>query len=121
MSLMDPQRRLLCAAIAAGGAMSALPAWAKLNFAKEGFSWPQIFENLSDSQRALLLDPTREIQILYTQIERDASGGISLKHHAFHHAPKRWFFPASTIKLPLHCWLAKKFPVLVVISKVPSC
>ncbi len=101
MSVIDPKRRLLCAALAAGGAMSAMPAWAKLNFANNDFSWSAIFENLSDAQRELLSDSTREIQILYTQIERDSDGGIKLQHHAFHHAPKRWFFPASTIKLPL--------------------
>ncbi|MGH8109769.1 MAG: serine hydrolase [Arenimonas sp.] len=101
MSVIDPQRRLLCTAIAAGGIMSAIPTWAKLNFAKNDFSWSRIFENLSESQRGLLLDPTREIQILYTQIDRDSEGGIKLEHHAFHHAPKRWFFPASTIKLPI--------------------
>jgi len=101
MKAMDPQRRLLCAAIAAGGTMAALPAWAKLGYANNDFSWSAIFENFSDSQRALLWDKTREIQILYTQIERDDAGGVKLKHHAFHPAPKRWFFPASTIKLPL--------------------
>ena len=101
MSSIDLQRRLLCTAIAAGGAMSAMPAWAKLNFAKNDFSWSVVFENLSESQRELLLDPSREIQILYTQINRDESGEKTLHHHAFHHAPKRWFFPASTIKLPL--------------------
>ncbi len=99
--MMNPQRRLLCAAIAAGGAMSAMPTWAKLNFSKNDFSWSAILESLSESQRGLLSDTTREIQILYTQIERDAEGKIKLNHHAFHHAPKRWFFPASTIKLPL--------------------
>lgn len=101
MSMVNPRRRLMCAAIAAGGAMSAMPSWAKLNFANSDFSWSAIFDMLSDVQRELLSDSTREIQILYTQIERDSEGGIKLHHHAFHHAPRRWFFPASTIKLPL--------------------
>ena len=101
MSAIDSQRRLMCAALAAGGTLAAMPAWAKLNFAKSAFSWDGIFENLSESQRGLLSDSTREIQILYSQINRDAAGRIKLEHHAFHHAPKRWFFPASTIKLPL--------------------
>ena len=101
MSAIDSQRRLMCAALAAGGTLAAMPAWAKLNFAKSAFSWDSIFENLSESQRGLLSDSTREIQILYSQINRDAAGRIKLEHYAFHQAPKRWFFPASTIKLPL--------------------
>ena len=101
MSAIDSQRRLMCAALAAGGTLAAMPAWTKLKFAKSAFSWGSIFENLSESQRGLLSDSTREIQILYSQINRDAAGRIKLEHHAFHHAPKRWFFPASTIKLPL--------------------
>ncbi|MEO8000273.1 MAG: serine hydrolase, partial [Arenimonas sp.] len=98
---MSPRRRLMCSALAAGGAMAAMPSIAKLNFAENNFSWNPIFKNLSDVQRSLLLDPSREIQILYSQINRDSTGRIQIKHHAFHHAPKRWFFPASTIKLPL--------------------
>ena len=101
MSAIDSQRRFMCAALAAGGAVAAMPAWAKLNFAKSAFSWNSIFDGLTESQRNLLSDPAREIQILYSQIKRDAAGRVKLEHHAFHHAPKRWFFPASTIKLPL--------------------
>ncbi len=101
MSVVDSPRRLMCTALAAGGTLAAMPALAKLNFAQSTFSWNSIFENLSELQRGLLTDSTREIQILYSQINRDAAGRIKLEHHAFHHAPKRWFFPASTMKLPL--------------------
>ena len=101
MIVIDSRRRLMCSALAVGGAMAAMPSLAKLDFSKEGFSWDPVFENLDQAQRSLLLDPSREIQILYTRINRDSEGRIKLGHHAFHHAPKRWFFPASTIKLPL--------------------
>jgi hypothetical protein len=101
MNTFDLQRRTFCAGIAAGGALSVLPVWAALNFSKSAFSWGSIFENLSEAQRLLLSDPTREIQIIYTQIKRDAAGRAILEHHAFQPAPKRWFFPASTIKLPM--------------------
>jgi hypothetical protein len=101
MNKMDSQRRVFCTGLASSGILSAFPTWAKLNFAKSYFSWNSIFESLNEAQRSLLSDPSREIQILYTQIEHDASGKIKLAHHAFHHAPKRWFFPASTIKLPM--------------------
>ena len=65
MSGMDPRRRLVCSAFAAGGAITAMPSLAKLNFAKDGFSWDPIFEGMAQQQRLLLLDPSREIQILY--------------------------------------------------------
>ncbi|MEM7672108.1 MAG: serine hydrolase [Verrucomicrobiota bacterium] len=40
-------------------------------------------------------------QILYTTIERDHSGKIvNLKTHSFNIDPDRYFYPASTIKLP---------------------
>lgn len=101
MTAIDSQRRLMCAALAAGGTLAAMPAWTKLNFAKSAFAWDAVFDRLNESQRSLLSDPTREVQILYSQINRDATGRIKLEHHAFHHAPKRWFFPASTMKLPM--------------------
>ncbi len=101
MSAIDSQRRILCAGLSAAAAFTALPSFAKLNFSQTAFSWEGIFSGLNETQRNLLSDPTREIQILYSQINRDAAGKIKLHHHAFHHAPKRWFFPASTMKLPL--------------------
>ena len=101
MSAIDSQRRILCVGLSAAAAFTALPSFAKLNFSQTAFSWEGIFSGLNETQRNLLSDPTREIQILYSQINRDAAGKINLHHHAFHHAPKRWFFPASTMKLPL--------------------
>ena len=101
MSSIDTQRRSFCAALAAGGTLAAVPVLAKLNFARSDFSWNNVFVNLSEFQQKLLTDSSREIQILYTQIQRNASGKPTLTHFAFQHSPKRWFFPASTIKLPI--------------------
>lgn len=101
MMQVDSKRRVLCAALAAGTALSAFPAWSKLSFAKTGSPWTTILDGLSNSQRKLFSDAGREIQVLYSQIDRDASGKVFLTHHALGHAPKRWFFPASTIKLPV--------------------
>ncbi len=42
-----------------------------------------------------------EIQILYTQIDRDANNRPSFKSHEFHVDSTKYFYPASTIKLPL--------------------
>ncbi len=101
MSLIDKQRRFLCAALAAGGTLAALPTLANMNFAKAHLSWDKVFESLSESQRKLLSDPSREIQILYSQVHRNDAGKVQLLHYSFRNSPKRWFFPASTIKLPI--------------------
>jgi len=101
MSSMNTRRRLLCAALAAGGTLAALPGWTKVNFSNAGFSWDRVFAGLSDAQRKLLSDPSREIQIIYTQIHRDNAGKTRLVNHSYQLSPKRWFFPASTIKLPV--------------------
>ncbi len=97
----DTKRRFFCAAAASGAALTVMPAWATFNFAKAKFSWDAIFSSLSQLNRKLLSDPSREIQILYTQIHRGTAGNARLTQHAFQLAPKRWFFPASAIKLPV--------------------
>jgi hypothetical protein len=95
-------RRKVCLGMAAGALASALPSWAAANARDVTTSmWRAITESLSAEQKAVLTNPTREVQILYTQINRDAKGKPNLTHYEFQHAPKRWFFPASTIKLPM--------------------
>lgn len=46
-----------------------------------------------------------EVQILYTQINRDEKGVPSFKQFRYNVDSTRYFYPASTIKLPL-CLLA---------------
>ncbi|MDP5140342.1 MAG: hypothetical protein NWP83_07715 [Spirosomaceae bacterium] len=41
-----------------------------------------------------------EIQIIYTQIDRDAQNRPTFTTYNFNVDPKRYFYPASTIKLP---------------------
>lgn len=41
-----------------------------------------------------------EVQILYTEIERDANGSIHFIDHSFQVNAKNYFYPASTVKLP---------------------
>ena len=41
------------------------------------------------------------VQIIYTQIDRGANGIPALKNFYFNVNPDRYFYPASTIKLPL--------------------
>ncbi len=42
----------------------------------------------------------REIQIIYTQINRDKDNKPSFKQYTFHLNPNAYFYPASTVKLP---------------------
>jgi hypothetical protein len=42
-----------------------------------------------------------EIQILYTQIDRDSVNKPVFRTYAFNEDPDRYFYPASTVKLPL--------------------
>lgn len=41
------------------------------------------------------------VQILYTQVNHGANGSISLQNHSFNTDPGRYFYPASTVKLPI--------------------
>ena len=49
----------------------------------------------------ILNHPTQnEVQILYTQIDRDEKNLPHFKSFSFNLNPKRYFYPASTVKLP---------------------
>lgn len=41
------------------------------------------------------------VQIIYTQIERDAQNRPHFQHHYFHYDPQLYFNPASMVKMPL--------------------
>lgn len=43
----------------------------------------------------------RNIQIIYTQVNRGANGIAALKNHYFNVNPARYFYPASTVKFPI--------------------
>ena len=51
--------------------------------------------------RALEQRSNLRIQILYTQIDRDASNKPHFKTHAFQENSGAYFYPASTVKMPL--------------------
>ncbi len=49
----------------------------------------------------ILGHPTKnDIQIIYTQIDRNGRGEPAFTHHYFNVDPARYFYPASTVKLP---------------------
>ncbi len=46
-------------------------------------------------------NPTYELQIIYTQIDRDAQNQPRFTLHTFHVNPRQYFNPASLVKLPV--------------------
>ncbi|MDF2383917.1 serine hydrolase [Nostoc ellipsosporum NOK] len=44
---------------------------------------------------------TLEVQVIYTQINRDEKGAAHFTNHFFHVREDRYFYPASTVKLPI--------------------
>ncbi len=61
--------------------------------------YPQYFDTLLKNPRY------RNIQIIYTQIDKGANGIPGLKNYYFNENAERYFYPASTVKLPI-CLLA---------------
>ncbi len=47
-------------------------------------------------------DPQKyELQILFTQIDRDSLGGVTFTDHSFRLDDNQYFYPASTVKFPM--------------------
>ncbi len=58
-------------------------------------SYPQYFDDILKKRKE------QNIQIIYTQINRDKKGNPDLVHHYFNVEPGQYFYPASTVKLPV--------------------
>ena len=58
-------------------------------------SEPAKFRHILDNSDSL------EVQILYTQINRDANNRPTFKSFSFRLDSTHYFYPASTVKLPL--------------------
>ncbi len=56
--------------------------------------YPQYFDRILNHRMDL------NVQIIYTQINRGANGIPDLQHHYFNVNEARYFYPASTVKLP---------------------
>jgi len=76
-------------------------------FAHGQFKTDLLLENILRSDTSSVLqkmmgNPEKyRIQIIYTQIDRDASNRPSFKNYYFHVNRDFYFYPASTVKLPL--------------------
>ncbi len=57
----------------------------------------------------ILNHPTKnEVQVLYTQIDRDKNNVPHFRSYSFNLNPKRYFYPASTVKLPTAIFALEK-------------
>jgi hypothetical protein len=65
-------------------------------------SHPELFEHI-------LHHPTHnEVQVLYTQIDRDERNVPHFKSYSYRLNPNRYFYPASTVKLPTAIFALEK-------------
>ena len=73
------------------------------NFEKDQNVLTQLLNNSKDSliQKIYSNKEIHEIQIIYTQIIRDTEGNPSFKEFSYQENPKLYFYPASTVKLPV--------------------
>lgn len=62
---------------------------------------PRILKKHPELFKDVLLDPAhKQVQILYTQINRDKNNQPSFKSYSYNLDPQWYFYPASTVKLP---------------------
>ncbi|MEP7254753.1 MAG: serine hydrolase, partial [Ferruginibacter sp.] len=57
--------------------------------------YPQYFDSILSHQKDW------NVQVIYTQVNRGVNGIPGLQHHYFNVNPARYFYPASTVKLPI--------------------
>jgi hypothetical protein len=75
--------------------------------------WPGSLDALLESQPerfgAVLAEPEKyRVQIMYTQIDRNSANEPSFKTFAYHVDPAGYFYPASTVKLPVSALALEK-------------
>ncbi len=58
-------------------------------------AYPSFFKSIVAGKEAL------NVQIIYTQIDRNKNGKIKLTDHHFNLNPENYYYPASTVKLPI--------------------
>lgn len=64
------------------------------------------------SLRQVADNPTYELQIIYTQINRDAQNQPHFTEHRYHVNPQQYFNPASLVKLPVVALTLEKLNAL---------
>ena len=59
--------------------------------------------------KVVLAKDKYELQILYTKINRDEDGKVNFETISFNEKPNKYFYPASTVKLPAAILALEKF------------
>lgn len=73
-------------------------------------AYPQLFNSIISRKDDL------NIQIIYTQINRDKKGKIKLTDHNFNLSPENYYYPASTVKLPIAILALQKLNELKILG-----
>jgi hypothetical protein len=61
-----------------------------------------ILQKNTDSLKSFVWQQVKyRLQIIYTQVDRDEKGEVTLNEHRFHVNPTHYFYPASMVKLPI--------------------
>jgi hypothetical protein len=70
---------------------------------------PNLLKSHPELFSGILKHPTNnEVQILYTQIDRDKNNVPHFTSYSYHLNPNRYFYPASTVKLPTAIFALEK-------------
>ena len=70
--------------------------------------YPQYFDSILQNRRAY------RVQLIYTQVDKGANGIAILKHYYFNLDAANYFYPASTVKLPVSMLALQKLNELQV-------
>ena len=83
-----------------------------IHFAKAQNPFPIILKQSDDRLKMVMLnEKEHELQLIYTQIRRNKKGIPSFKSYRYGNSKRDYFYPASTVKLPL---------VLLTLEKINS-
>lgn len=86
---------------------------------QQKYEWNGLMEDLLNSQpdrfATVMQDPAKyRVQIIYTQIDRDADNIPAFSSYHFRVNPDEYFYPASTVKLPTALLALEKINELAV-------
>jgi hypothetical protein len=105
------RRREFLTAGAAGMAALSWPGRFAFAATRDAEAWAPVFARLPTALRDLIDDPEYRIQIIWSRIARDPKdprARIRIRSHAHGLTPRRWFSPASVVKLPMALLMAER-------------
>jgi hypothetical protein len=73
----------------------------KPSFPRTDSAFIDLLDLFSPELTPVLTDPERQVQVIYTQIDRKKNNRPRFTHFYYNVQPGRYFYPASTVKLPV--------------------